>query len=437
MPASLCRAESLADGSTINVNFGQRQMKVVLRFVPTGSRQGRRLGLSTDVMQALGLRSGARVSATLDVQKARLRLGPVVAIMLWRYRSLPSSYIFGAATDMARTFVRLARGQGAIAYAFSPKDIHWDSKSVLGFVPAGKSWRKVNVPLPDVIYDRIQSRGIDASKRVQGTKRQLMDMDGLHYFNPCFLDKWETYEALVQDPIAKQYLPKTERLTSLDQLKPWLRSYQTVFIKPSRGSLGLGIVKISRMARGFRYHRIRMGGGSRAGVCDSLQKLEGRLKAILPRRSMIIQQGLHLARYGGRPYDIRVMIQKTPRGNWVCTNMIARVASAGSAVSNVAEGGTMISVRRAIRGSLRINARAATRRIRRGARVIARAVEERMGQEFGEFGVDMALDRRGRLWLIEVNAKPGRQNDSMPGTPPSMRRVARYAVSRAGFSERG
>ncbi|HBK86497.1 MAG TPA: hypothetical protein DDZ53_10750 [Firmicutes bacterium] len=69
--------------------------------------------------------------------------------------------------------------------------------------------------------------------------------------------------------------------------------------------------------------------------------------------------------------------------------------------------------------------------------MIARAVEERMGQEFGEFGVDMALDRRGRLWLIEVNAKPGRQNDSMPGTPPSMRRVARYAVSRAGFSERG
>lgn len=97
----------------------------------------------------------------------------------------------------------------------------------------------------------------------------------------------------------------------------------------------------------------------------------------------------------------------------------------------------MISVRRAIAGSLRINARAATQRIRRGARVVARAVEARLGQEFGEFGVDMALDRRGRLWLIEVNAKPGRQNDSLPGTPPSMRRVTRYAIARARFSERG
>ncbi|NLW17541.1 MAG: YheC/YheD family protein [Firmicutes bacterium] len=387
-------------------------------------------------MQALGLRSGARLRAVWDSKKNRLRLGPVVAIMLWRYRSLPSFYLFGPATDMARMFVRLARARGAVAYAFSPADIHWESKSVIGYTPVGRRWRRVRMPLPDVIYDRIQSRSIDASRRVQATKQQLMAMEDLHYFNPCFLDKWETYEALIRDPVARQYLPKTERLTSLDQLGPWLRNYRTVFIKPTRGSLGMGIVKISRMARGYRYHRIRMGGGSRAGVCDSMRKLQSRLRAILPRRTMIIQQGLHLARYGGRPYDIRVMVQKTPRGNWVCTNMIARVASPGSAVSNVAEGGTMISVRRAIRGSLRINSRVAVQRIRRGARTIARAVEEQLGQEFGEFGVDMALDRRGRLWLIEVNAKPGRQND-FPGIPPSMRRVARYAVARARFYERG
>ncbi len=436
LPASLGKDSSYV-GGVGSVTYGQRQVEVAFRSAPAGSSRDNRLGLGADVMQALDLRPGARLRAVWDSGKARLRLGPVVAIMLWRYRSLPSSYLFGPATDMARTFVRLARNRGAVAYAFSPKDIHWDSRSVSGFVPAGRGWRKIHVPLPDVIYDRIQSRGIDASRRVQATKQQLMAMEGLHYFNPCFLDKWETYEALVQDPLAKQYLPKTERLTSLDQLGPWLRNYQTVFIKPARGSLGLGIVKISRMARGYRYHRIRMGGGSRAGVCDSLRKLEERLRAFLPRRSMIIQQGLHLARYGGRPYDIRVMVQKTPRGNWTCTNMIARVASPGSAVSNVAEGGTMISVRRAIRGSLRINARVANRRIRRGARIIARAVETRLGQEFGEFGIDMALDRKGRLWLIEVNAKPGRQSENSPGVPPSMRRVARYAVSRARFSGRG
>lgn len=435
LPASL--SKDLPSATIIgSVSYGQRRVEAVLKS-PVDSRRDNRLGMGADVLEALGLRPGAKIRAVWDSRRGRLRLGPVVAIMAWRYRSLPAFYLFGPATDMTRTFVRLARARGAVAYAFSPKEIHWESNSVTGYIPAGRGWRKVHMPLPDVIYDRIQSRAIDASRRVQAVKQRLMAMEDLHYFNPCFLDKWETYEALIQDPQAKQYLPKTERLTSLDQIGPWLRAYPTVFIKPASGSLGMGIVKISCMARGYRYHRIRMGGGSRAGVCDSLRKLQARLRAILPRRSMIIQQGLHLARYGGRPYDIRVMVQKTPRGNWVCTNMIARVASPGSAVSNVAEGGTMIAVRRAIRGSLRINARAATQRIRRGARIIARAVEAQLGQEFGEFGVDMALDRRGRLWLIEVNAKPGRQNDNLPGVPPSMRRIARYAVSRARFSGRG
>ena len=435
IPASLNKDHS-PFSSAGRVTYGQRLAEAVIKS-PANSRSDNRLGMSADVLQSLGLRPGVKLRAVWDGKKARLRLGPVVAIMAWRNRSLPSYYLFGPATDMTRMFVRLARNRGAVAYAFSPKDINWETNSATGYVPSGRGWRKVQVPLPDVVYDRIQSRAIDASRRVQTVKQQLMAREDLHYFNPCFLDKWETYEALIKDPLAKQYLPKTERFTSLDQLGPWLRNYQTVFIKPARGSLGMGIVKISRLARGFRYHRIRMGGGSRAGVCDSLRKLEARLRSFLPRRSLIIQQGLHLARYGGRPYDIRVMVQKTPRGNWVCTNMIARVASAGSAVSNVAEGGTMVSVRKAIRGSLRINSRAATRRIRRGARIIARALETQLGQEFGEFGVDMALDRRGRLWLIEVNAKPGRENDDLPGIPPSMRRIARYAVARARFVERG
>jgi glutathione synthase/RimK-type ligase-like ATP-grasp enzyme len=433
IPGRLLKDHQISSG-TGTVSFGQRQVSAAVK---RDTKEGRmpRLGLGSDILTGLGLRTGTTLLASWDANRSHLCLGPVVAIMAWRYYS-SSRYLFGSASEMASIFVRVAQRRGVVAYAFSPQDINWEKGRVIGYVPYGKRWRRVVMPLPDVVYDRIPTRRLDSTRLVQQTKSKFMEMPHLYYFNPCFLDKWETHEILATDPSVQRYLPKTERLASLDQLGQWLKFYSTIYIKPSQGSLGLGVTKVSRMTHGYRYHRTRMGGGSSVGVADSLPKLQKRLRAVLPRRRLIVQRGLRLARYHGRPYDIRIMVQKTPKGNWVCTNMIARVAPVNSAVSNVAEGGTMISVRRAIRGSLRINSRSAIRRIRQAARAIAAAVESGFGQEFGEFGIDMAFDTRGRLWLIEVNSKPGRQTGNWPGIPPSMRRIVRFAIAKAGSSER-
>jgi hypothetical protein len=410
--------------------LGQKRISAVFQPAPVTKRPIP-VGVSADLLKSLGLGSGMVTWASWRADECRLRLGPVVAVFVWRTNSPRSFHFFGPITEMVCNFVRTVRRFGAVAYAFSARDVDWETGTVSGFIPSGRGWRRVTVPLPDVVYDRLQTRRLDRVKRYRVCKERLQALPGLHYFNPSFLDKWEVYQALVKDPQARRYLPRTERLSSVRQVGGWLRSYSVVYIKPTHGSLGVGITKVSRTPSGYRYQRTREN-GNLVGVVDSLPRLEKRLRVVLPHR-VIIQQGLHLARFSGRPYDIRVMVQKTSRGRWVCTNMIARVALPGSAVSNVAEGGSMIPVRRAIRGSLHINGKRTMRRIRRASRLIARVLEAQLGKEFGEFGVDMALDHRGRLWLIEVNAKPNRETDHTPGIPPSIRRVARYAISRAGF----
>lgn len=430
LPSRLLHSRQ-ADLGAGSASCGQLKVPAVFSRNASSGRPAL-IGVGTDVLTALALSNGQTVWASWNSEDKRLRLGPVVAVLAWRSNSPGSYQFFGPVTDLVRSFVSFARRRGVIAYAFSARDVNWEAGTVSGFVPSGRAWRRVTVPLPDVVYDRLQSRQLDRVKRIRVCKERLQAMPGLHYFNPCFLDKWEVYQALSKDPRARRYLPKTDKLTSPGQVGRWLHAYSTVYIKPTRGSLGVGVTKVSRTASGYRYQRTREGGSS-VGVVESVPKLEKRLHAVLPNHRVIIQQGLHLARYAGRPYDIRVMVQKTARGKWVCTNMIARVAPIGSAVSNVAEGGSMISVTRAIRASLAINSRQALGRIGGGARLIAKAVETQFGKEFGEFGVDMALDTKGRLWLIEVNSKPGRQTDNMPGVPPSIRRVVRYAISKAGF----
>jgi len=57
-------------------------------------------------------------------------------------------------------------------------------------------------------------------------------------------------------------------------------------------------------------------------------------------------------------------------------------------------------------------------------------------RRFGELGIDLAIDTSGRVWLLEVNSKPSK-NDNTPlsgqGIRPSVRIMLHYARHLAGF----
>lgn len=414
------------------VSFGQTSCQAVLRRHTADGRPPV-LGLGSAISERLGIPKGATIRVSWNREEARLKFGPVIGVFVWRPRG---SYYMGAGSQTVRQLLRIARGRRTIAFAFAARDIDWEKKRVTGFWPAGTGWKRGTMPLPDVVYDQIPSRSLARARSIRDAREKLQQIEGLFFFNPFYLDKLDVHKALSQDNRVRKYLPATERLTSISQVPKWLRHYSTVYIKPSKGSLGMGVTKIARIPGGYSYRRTRTRSADNAGTVSSIHSLQERLMKVLPRRSLIIQRGLHLARYGGRPFDIRLMMQKTPRGRWSCTSMIARVAAVGSAVSNVAEGGDMISVTRAVRGAFRgsVSSRRAIRRLVRAARLVSKALEEQLGKEFGEFGVDMALDVHGRLWLIEVNSKPGRQQgENVRGVPHSLRRVLRFAIAKAGF----
>lgn len=77
-----------------------------------------------------------------------------------------------------------------------------------------------------------------------------------------------------------------------------------------------------------------------------------------------------------------------------------------------------------------------SRRVRRAARTIINALDEVLDGPLGEVGLDLGVDRRGRVWLIEVNAKPYRKvTDAGPKRQVwlSFRRPMQYARHLAGF----
>ena len=130
----------------------------------------------------------------------------------------------------------------------------------------------------------------------------------------------------------------------------------------------------------------------------------------------------------GRAADIRVHVQRDGLGRWRVTRGYVRLGESGNAVSNVSRGG--------YQGPL--DGFLGTRRARPAAEIaaeidalaldIAATVEATFGRPLSELGVDIALDRDDRLWIIETNTHP---QSSLHEHERAVRTIA-YALYLAG-----
>ncbi|MCL6516400.1 YheC/YheD family protein [Alicyclobacillus sp.] len=218
------------------------------------------------------------------------------------------------------------------------------------------------------------------------------------------LGKYLLYRWFSKHPDIRRHLPATARYTPA-VLRAYLKMYKTVFVKPSGGSRGHGILKVWRDGdRVYVQHTVHPA-KSFSSVDDAVRHVERLREA----KAYVVQQGLHLLRVDGRPVDIRVLVQRDrPGGPWLYTGMVAKVAGAGSVVTNVAlSRGRVIAVEEALRrglgwGPKRI--RACVARLRELALTAARHFDGY--QPYRELGFDIGIDRAGRIWLIEENTAP-------------------------------
>jgi hypothetical protein len=174
-----------------------------------------------------------------------------------------------------------------------------------------------------------------------------------------------------------------------------------VYIKPDGGGRGEGVVKVWKSGRTYRYVKVR-GKTRTAQSVDALSRMLG-----LRRRYHIVQRAIDLARVQGRPFDIRVMMMRDTDRRWTAVGMTAKVAGSGSVITNVARGkGYVLPVETALRRSLGLTDGEIAAKKQEMVRLAAMctSVCDRVRREW-QIGYDLAVDRRGQVWFIEMNPR--------------------------------
>lgn len=218
------------------------------------------------------------------------------------------------------------------------------------------------------------------------------------------LGKYLLYLHFSKDSVIRKYLPPTSRY-SAKALETYLGRYGTVYVKPSGGSRGHGILKVWRRDGDiWVQHTTRL-----ARRFSSIQAATLHIDSMRGGKAYIVQKGITLARVNGRPFDIRVMMQKdVPGGIWQYSGMVAKVAGQGSVVTNVAlSHGRVMEVEEALRRALGFTAARARQCMADMVALSHRAAKHfDRYQPYREIGFDVAVDTRGRIWLIEQNTAP-------------------------------
>lgn len=308
--------------------------------------------------------------------------------------------------------IRTGQDMGYTVYVLTVKNLKLKRKMLYGFIPKENTsvWEKKLFPFPDLIYNRIPQREDELLPEVQRKLSACLNhphIKGL--FNPFFFNKWQLFEWLKQSKVTKAYVPSTRRLISRGGLDKMMRKHPYLYLKPISGKAGKGIMTLRMLPEKPLPYRLKIQENRKSSTfnCSSLGKLWTRIRQQSSGEAYIAQQGIQLASYNERQFDLRVLLQKNGSGHWDLTGIGARVAGSLSITTHVPRGGSIEDPEKLINHYFGPDkASAMLRRARTTAIVLARQIERGGGYPLGEMSMDLGIDQDGNLWFFEANAKP-------------------------------
>lgn len=109
---------------------------------------------------------------------------------------------------------------------------------------------------------------------------------------------------------------------------------------------------------------------------------------------------------GGRVFDVRVHTHKDGSGAWAIVRSYVRLSEMGLLVANTNRGGYQGDINHFFHNVASVG-EPITARIERLGLAASASLERELGHALDELGIDILVDAGQRLWLVELNSRPG------------------------------
>ncbi|MCM3747990.1 YheC/YheD family protein [Paenibacillus pasadenensis] len=431
MSGSLYRSLKLSGIDKLQIKLGRETVSAPVKAV---QREGNHVYLSASLRQQIRVPKSGNVYMIQSAED-EVQLGPLIGILSDGYvnNSLP----FGSRTGFIKELIRTG-DKKAYFFAFSPRDINWVEETVYGyFLDENGSWYRKTVPLPDVVYNRLPSRKAETGSYISSLRDRFV-RKSIPFFNWSFFNKSDVYNLLDKDVEALRHLPESVSSPTDEQIRELLEKHHFVYFKPTAGSLGDGIFRLTYHPKKGYFARYRSGGKNvllRFGSFQELMRImHARVGASF--KSYVVQQGIRLVEIDGCPLDFRFHMHKNGKNEWVTAGVGAKKAGKGSVTTHIKNGGSLMTPGNALSRTFGSEAGEVLEKAKRVAVKMSEAIERNYPHRLGELGLDLGIDKDGDIWMFEANAKPGRSIFKHPALKSEGRDSLEYILDHCLYLSR-
>ncbi|SMO83195.1 YheC/YheD family protein [Melghirimyces algeriensis] len=406
----------------INLRFGQAKYNLLVQTdlnVPTKEIQ-----LSSNLLQSMNIPFPARYE--VKIANGEFHIGPFIGILAAISKG-----------ELKRRLLTLSRytqhyhSINGILVAFALYGVNPYTKQISGYwyQPDTGKWKATVTPYPDSVFNRI-------TLNKQWRKHFSKTLDN-RLFNNYRFNKWEMYQVLSADSSIQNHVPETHLLRRPSDLLPYLHRWNGLYIKPVTGSLGKNVCCIQKESSGLAIKYNKGGRNIKISFSDT-QPLLKFLNYRLNQRKKYIFQPILQIQYHGTIRDFRLILVKNQTGQWEDVGLIGRLGKKGAIVSSSITGALREPGETTIQSIVDDPEKA--KQLRKKMSQIALKAAQVMDQtnQYGNFGMDFAIDHNHHIWLIEINSRdPHHQKAVKAGRGDLAKKAClsnmMYAKKLAGF----
>ncbi len=291
----------------------------------------------------------------------------------------------------------VAKMEGIDFFYFSYRDVDFECEKINGWVYQDGSWQEKQLNFPTVIINISGPKKTSFQKKIHKKLKATIPFTSHPVGN-----KMKVYKKIMNKGIFASYLIPTYSLSEKKHVRDLFDQSQRIVIKPYKGNHGKKVFFVERMEDG----KFKVMNGLEVKIYDEGQ-FHLFIEELKDEQKYLVQPFIECKTKAGLSYDFRLHVQKNGFGKWEINLIYPRISGNHKLISNVSSGGyrgELVSFLQEQFGHEYFNTK---RLLEQFALSFASHLEELYEHSFDELGIDVGIDQEHKLWIYEVNWRPG------------------------------